>query len=282
MLFRSSGVHTNSSPRSIMTPIGPDRLTLPPDHQQPMFALNTQAATTPHRDRPGSSRFAQCVSCTLIGAAPVFSGLSTLMVPLRQYAYNPVEAAQTGVVHGSLSHQQAAPRQALARQVQGNPSTSHAHISTLNRPPYDYLSADAFNEAGPSSGIRPSGKTHMPPPPAPQVPRTSSSLQQRASFRPPATPQRPQLQPSSGSRRFVPPTPTRSTGASGRALLQQASNQQGLHTQRFSDLPNVQAFAGVDSRYSSAVQPQQPGQVVRTPSLAMASSGQRTPFLPNR
>ncbi|EPT06033.1 hypothetical protein FOMPIDRAFT_1026888 [Fomitopsis schrenkii] len=198
----ASRAHTNSSPRSVLTPMGPDRLTLPPDHQQPTFAPHAQVAdqrTTPHRDRPGSSRFAQ------------------------QYAYNPAESSQPGVARVSLSHQQAAPRQAIALQTQGHLSTGHAHTATQNSLSYAYLSAEAFGEAGPSSGIRPTGlrgadieKTQMPPPPAPQMSRTYPSLQQRASFRPPAAPQ---LQQSSGSHRFVPPTPNRPTGTSNSALL---------------------------------------------------------------
>ena len=270
-----------------MTPMGPDRLTLPPDHQQPTFAPITRAMdqhTTLHRDRPGSSRFAQYASRTSIDTA-VPTWLCLLMDSFRQYAYNPAEASQQGVVHVSLSHQQAAPRHALARQTQGHTATGNAHIATQSRLPYDYLSAEAFNEAGPSSGMRPTdlrgagtARTQMPPPPAPQIPRTAASLQQRTSFRPPATPQ---LQPSGGSHRFVPLTPTRPTGTSNRALLQQAPDQQGPQTQRFSGLPGAQPFTGLGARSSTAGQQQNEGRVSRNPSFA-ASGGQRTPFLPNR
>ncbi|KAH9842764.1 uncharacterized protein C8Q71DRAFT_219512 [Rhodofomes roseus] len=64
-----SGAQTNSSPRSIVTPIGPDRLTLPPDRQQPTFAPAAHVpdqVLTPHRDRPGSSRFAQYASFVIL------------------------------------------------------------------------------------------------------------------------------------------------------------------------------------------------------------------------
>ncbi|KAI0727230.1 hypothetical protein C8Q72DRAFT_841583 [Fomitopsis betulina] len=250
----TSGAHTNSSPRSVMTPMGPDRLTLPPDHQQPNFAPHTQIAdhrATPNRDRPGSSRFVQ------------------------QYAYNPPEGPQPSAARGSLSHQQAAPRQALTRQAQGHLSTGNAHIATQNALPYAYLNSEAFDDAGPSSGTRPTGfrgteteRAQMPPPPAPQMPRT---LQQRASFRPPATP----LQSSSNSHRFVPLTPNRPTETSGRALLARAPNQQGLQTS------NAQNFTGLGARSSGTGQQQNQGRVSRNPSFA-ASGGQRTPFVPNR
>jgi len=264
------GVRTNSSPRSAVTPIGPDRLTLPPDRQQPSFAPVTQApdqSTTPQRNRPGSSRFVQ------------------------QYGYQPAHAAHPGVVHASLSHEQAAPRQALARQAQAQLSSGRAHISTQG-PSFNDATAEGYHEAGPSSGsIRPiqgdgfrgagHDRTQMPPPPTPQMPRTS--LQQRASFRPPATPQ---LQPSGGSHRFLPPTPVRprETAASNRALLQQPRNQQVLQTQRFSGPSNMQSFSGLGGRSSGTGQQRNqdlvPGSS-RAASFA-ASGGQRTPFVPNR
>lgn len=259
-----------------MTPMGPDRLTLPPDHQQPNFAPHTQIAdhrATPNRDRPGSSRFVQCASLISIGID--ISLQFSLTTPLRQYAYNPPEGPQPSAARGSLSHQQAAPRQALTRQAQGHLSTGNAHIATQNALPYAYLNSEAFDDAGPSSGTRPTGfrgteteRAQMPPPPAPQMPRT---LQQRASFRPPATP----LQSSSNSHRFVPLTPNRPTETSGRALLARAPNQQGLQTS------NAQNFTGLGARSSGTGQQQNQGRVSRNPSFA-ASGGQRTPFVPNR
>ncbi|KZT11348.1 uncharacterized protein LAESUDRAFT_734218 [Laetiporus sulphureus 93-53] len=69
------GARNSSSPRSIVTPVGPDRLTLPPDHQQPTFtsrrashsddpsqAFQDQSGRQ-QRDRPGSRRFAQYAPC---------------------------------------------------------------------------------------------------------------------------------------------------------------------------------------------------------------------------
>ncbi|KZT68125.1 hypothetical protein DAEQUDRAFT_340492 [Daedalea quercina L-15889] len=248
-----SGVRTNSSPRSVFTPLGPDRLTLPPDRQQPNFAPLEQAHNQPvilRRERPGSSRFAQ------------------------QYAYS---ASPPGVMHASMSHQQTAPRQAMARQTQVHLTSGHAHTSTQG-PPFSHSSAERYHQSGPSSGDTrlfqrndPRGagtdRTQMPPPPTPQIPRTS--LQQHASFRPPATPQ---LQPPGGSHRFVPSTPSRPRDppASGRALLQKPHSQQG-----------PQRFSGLGARPSATGQQGLALGPSRTASFA-ASGGQRAPFMPNR
>ncbi|KAI0340076.1 hypothetical protein BDW22DRAFT_1399021 [Trametopsis cervina] len=67
--------HTNSSPRSMTMPIAPDRLTLPPSHQQPGFSgghhrsddtpqaeVDRQAIAAgfvPSRERPGSRRISE-------------------------------------------------------------------------------------------------------------------------------------------------------------------------------------------------------------------------------
>lgn len=72
-----NGVRTNSSPRSVTTPVGPGRLTLPPTHQPPPFtprhlhgsddgptrpSAQTRYPNPQDRgNRPGSSRFLECV-----------------------------------------------------------------------------------------------------------------------------------------------------------------------------------------------------------------------------
>lgn len=54
-----------SSPRSALTPVGPNRLTLLPNQQQPSFAPRHDHQGGGHasepelRERPGSSRYAQ-------------------------------------------------------------------------------------------------------------------------------------------------------------------------------------------------------------------------------
>lgn len=68
--------NAHSSPRSVVAPIGPDRLTLPPSHQQPSFSTGQhhsddtaqaqvdrqsfEAGYIPSRERPGSRRFTEC------------------------------------------------------------------------------------------------------------------------------------------------------------------------------------------------------------------------------
>ncbi|KAF9646385.1 hypothetical protein BDM02DRAFT_3026715 [Thelephora ganbajun] len=53
-----------SSPRRMSTPVRPDRLTFPPDHQEPALSRSDdgyQHYTIPPNERPGSSRFKQSV-----------------------------------------------------------------------------------------------------------------------------------------------------------------------------------------------------------------------------
>lgn len=67
-----------SSPRRMSTPIRPDRLTFPPDHQEPNLSRSDdgyQNDTIPQNERPGSRRFQQFVhqSCHGINS-PRFVG----------------------------------------------------------------------------------------------------------------------------------------------------------------------------------------------------------------
>ncbi|KAF8559798.1 hypothetical protein OG21DRAFT_1493077 [Imleria badia] len=55
---QNSSVKSNSSPRSIPTPLGPFRLTLPPG-EHPTFSRQDSSAQEYTADRPGSSRFAE-------------------------------------------------------------------------------------------------------------------------------------------------------------------------------------------------------------------------------
>lgn len=75
-----------SSPRRMSTPVRPDRLTFPPDHQEPDLSRSDdgcQNGTMPQNERPGSSRFKQSVHRDSYGAnSPWFSG-STRTVRLK-------------------------------------------------------------------------------------------------------------------------------------------------------------------------------------------------------
>ncbi|KAH9951237.1 hypothetical protein B0H21DRAFT_271215 [Amylocystis lapponica] len=268
-----SGSRTNSSPRSIVTPVGPDRLTLPADRQQPN--LSSRHVHPPRSDgtrqfqalqdgdpaehfqqenRPGSSRFAE------------------------QYAYAPPQSHQSPSIHmPTLSHAQAAPaRQAVVRQSQGEVRDQEAGRTVTmppppptTRDPRQKFTASAQGSTQQGSGQHRNQSTanrmQMPPPPPPQP--------QRGLFRPPATPQPPALASSSSSRRFV-PTPSRpgtttssAPGTSNRLLAALRSSG----SQRFS------SSASSGSGYPVGG----PSSQTRSHAASMSmSGGQRMPFVP--
>ncbi|KAF9818931.1 hypothetical protein IEO21_02469 [Rhodonia placenta] len=241
-----SGARTNSSPRTVMTPVGPSRLTLPPDHQQPAFPSHggshsddilqeqsfrshAQDALPPDTNRPGSRRFAQ------------------------QYAYMPPPTPQAHATQArTLTYAQAAPtRQAAARQV-----PNQAPVAML-RPP-----------AKPGASNAQRDQVQMPPPPAPQL--RSDTLQQRGSFRPPMTPQQ-QVGASSNSCRFIPGTG--SGGGSDRFGVQDDSQ-----TRRF--LPssiqpvNSERFPGATPARSATALQRASGVLSRSASMALSGAQQ--------
>ena len=59
------GANPNSSPGSVVAPIGPDRLTIPPNQQRRGFSTRQHHSDDIPRpntaNRPGSRRFAECV-----------------------------------------------------------------------------------------------------------------------------------------------------------------------------------------------------------------------------
>lgn len=79
---RAGSSHAHSSPGVGGTPIGPDRLTLPPSHQQPNFSTghslsddiaqvevdrqSRAAGFTPSNERPGSRRISECASSLIV------------------------------------------------------------------------------------------------------------------------------------------------------------------------------------------------------------------------
>ncbi|KAF8136604.1 hypothetical protein EV363DRAFT_1320020 [Boletus edulis] len=83
---QNSSVKTNSSPRSIPTPVGPLRLTLPPG-EHPTFSRQEPSGQGYTIDRPGSSRFAQ------------------------QYAYHGEDNSRVGPSHPTNGQQSASVRQ---------------------------------------------------------------------------------------------------------------------------------------------------------------------------
>ncbi|EMD38551.1 hypothetical protein CERSUDRAFT_105138 [Gelatoporia subvermispora B] len=272
------GPQTNSSPRSIVTPVGPNRLTLPPEHQQPVF--NNQSplhagatirepngsggdGRTP--DRPGSSRFAQ------------------------QYAYNPPQGQQNQAMRTPvLSHTQSAPlRQAVARQTAADHRTQ-AHIPTMQPPSAQPMSRNEPRIAGPRDDNRNNNaRMQMLPPPTPQLQKSSD--QRRGAFRPPATPQ-PFASSNASSQRFVPQTPSRgrqdagdSVAVSNRFIPQQAGAGAQLHrsstlisgTQRFAA---SSSFNGSDQDAGQGSSSRMFSRPVST--AVPGDSGQRMPFVP--
>ncbi|KAK7020508.1 RING-type domain-containing protein [Favolaschia claudopus] len=242
-----------SSSRSAATPLGPNRLTLPPGHQPPSLSSNRvedpeprlhphtrlppppQAASNNHR--PGSSRF------------------------LEQYSYIPPSTQQYHTQ--ALSHSQTAPRRAKQNQNE-QPSQALPRGSTRFKP--------AQGTAAPSNQEHGVGRlvqkvqnqpTHhdsrlrnMGPPPTPQQVRLPTEA-------PPLSTRRNNTSMHSNGRslppsqRFVPPAPV---------------NQQRFMPSTSSGVP--QHFSG-DSR----------GPVVSGASRAVMNArpggGQRVPFVPH-
>ncbi|KAH8102020.1 hypothetical protein DFH11DRAFT_1735879 [Phellopilus nigrolimitatus] len=118
-----------SSPRSIRTPLGPPRITLPPDHDPPPSFVKpggTDGARSGQQvrtDRPGSSTFSKwVVSFHSSGSAYIFSVSDSLpsnlfpaFLTFMQYAYDPPQAAHMQMPQ-VLSHAQQAPTRQMQTQ----------------------------------------------------------------------------------------------------------------------------------------------------------------------
>ncbi|KIM87238.1 hypothetical protein PILCRDRAFT_305306 [Piloderma croceum F 1598] len=212
---------TNSSPRSIVTPLGPNRLTIPPGQDAPNFSQQQgpddshNAANTNNfqaqMQRPGSSRF------------------------VEQYAYNPPQTSQFQAPQ--LSHTQAAPvRQYQARQAQQR---------TMMPPPPPPESSRTVRVQGGGSGFKPSASGRSLHPPNLQ----SNALSSRAS------PERSdQNQPVARERRQMgpPPTPQASIQAPNRAAFTPVTTQSQAQSQE--SYPRIQtaSFADLQPSKSSA------------------------------
>ncbi|KAJ3557026.1 hypothetical protein NM688_g1699 [Phlebia brevispora] len=274
----ANGARTNSSPRSVMTPLGPDRLTLPPSHQQPSFTHRKNQAADVQTDdeyaqanHPGSRRFA-----------------------LERYAYVSPTAQKIRATPLPLSHAQSVPmRQGTSRrqlEVNDQPHEK-AHTSTMAPPPTALLNdrsmQQGFRPAAPPHPVRrtvnvPNGPRMMPTAiqqPAARHPRQSGS------FRPPPTPVGiPESAPSI-SRHLVESTSMNESYAdqslqSNRFLPTAAA----LPTQRF-----IPSTPSGHQRFSTPAPAPGPGhaRLMRTntdlssrSSSRAAGAGQRMPFIP--
>ncbi|KAJ3905027.1 hypothetical protein F5879DRAFT_900110 [Lentinula edodes] len=179
---------SSSSPRSIATPVGPHRMTLPPGQQPPQLSSNqaissNENVASQHSQRPGTNRFTQ------------------------QFAYAPAQDSQ--IRPAPLSHTQAAPKQ-LRRMLQDNQTFSasqsqippRSHVK-LNSNPNLKPSQASNSNMGPPQYYR-DASGHVQPTslhPADQHQSTARFLPLSERFPPPSTP----AGNSATSRRFVPP-----------------------------------------------------------------------------
>ncbi|KAH7929750.1 hypothetical protein BV22DRAFT_1056312 [Leucogyrophana mollusca] len=231
---QTASVKTSSSPRSVATPVAPNRLTVPlgehpnfsrQDHeQQPPDA---SSHSQPNADRPGTSRFTQ------------------------QYAYTSQQSARMQTPQ--LSHEQAGP----LRYLQGQPSEqtqrppmTHPSLPSNprgrfkpagNQPSHPLAGPRTTNAPGqptaPSfAGQTQQGQRSMGPPPTPQqrpipsVPQTPNSHSGKKQFSFPQGSGQATGDRTSGlsSNRFVPPAAVgRSVASSSRALAGGAANVNG-------------------------------------------------------
>ena len=164
LTFDSAGTH--SSPGLIVTPLGPNRLTLPPGQDAPNFSRqqgvdDSQADNTNgfqvQVQRPGSSRFVESeplnrsVAVNIDQSVPIY----------RQYAYNPPQSSQ--FQPPQLSHTQAATmRQRQAREQQ----------RTMMPPPPPPQSSRAARVQG--GVFKPARSIHPPDPQSNSLSRFSS------------------------------------------------------------------------------------------------------------
>ena len=101
-----------SSPRRMSTPARPDRLTFPPDHQEPDLSRSDEGYphdVVPPNERPGSRRFKSFVHRSCCGFR--------LTVVYRKYTYNPPGTSQL-MQQAAAPHNQAGP---MPRQDQPPP-----------------------------------------------------------------------------------------------------------------------------------------------------------------
>ncbi|KAJ3725820.1 hypothetical protein C8R42DRAFT_718098 [Lentinula raphanica] len=205
-----------SHPRSGATPVGPNRITLPPGQHPPQLSSNQATSsssynintTSPHLQRPGTSRFTQ------------------------QFAYTP--AHEASMRPPLLSHTQAAPKQPRVLQAYnkntGVPSSSHKHPTPhikSNSSPYNFDPSQA-----PHSSMGP-----------PQVPRHASTNIQ-------SSPSRPVGQASNPKRflplseRFPPPPGTADNTATSRRFIPPVSTSRNQFRPATSLTSHVPASRG--------------------------------------
>ncbi|KAH7889430.1 hypothetical protein F5I97DRAFT_1994475 [Phlebopus sp. FC_14] len=150
---QSGSIKTNSSPRSVVTPVGPLRLTLPPgEHPSLNREPSGQSQTHAISERPGSSRFAE------------------------QYAYNGEATARMG--QPSLTHGQTLPLRYAQANASGQP------YNAMPPPSVPTGQAARFKPVA-GQHARASATTQVQNQPQHRIPKTTGTMG------PPPTPQRP-------------------------------------------------------------------------------------------
>ncbi|KAF4614869.1 hypothetical protein D9613_002707 [Agrocybe pediades] len=173
---------TDSSPRSITTPIGPDRLTLLPGQQLPELSTHKQQeqrkySHSPVYMRDGQSRGYQNgmsvgQSSNRVPERPESRPTSSL--PLQQYAFSPQES---GRFNASSSNQGNASLQIFQRANQRHQNPRSNQVGQPSNAPLPHPAS--------SSRFKPSLALYAPPPPL-NAPKASANRQPMG---PPPTPQ---------------------------------------------------------------------------------------------
>ncbi|KAF6763943.1 hypothetical protein DFP72DRAFT_487996 [Ephemerocybe angulata] len=236
-------LYLSSSPRSIVTPIGPNRITLPAGHQAPTLSAEKQRHPDQYRQqhsmtasvpgpqsRPGSSR------------------------QLQQYAYAPPETSQ--FKSPALTKTQAAPKYFQRTSTQSNTMANTSAQSSgtwVTR-----------QEPGRQEGQTPSTR---------QTPQFNHSA--------PGPPGSKAAQPMQKQVMGPPPTPQR-LGTRHNPLASNANQAAGKPSAGLSTSANRRFVPRPGNIQSGANKQQVQGQQFsRTPMPGLSGSGQRQPFLPS-
>ncbi|THH13930.1 hypothetical protein EW146_g6332 [Bondarzewia mesenterica] len=245
--YRSSAdARDFSSPRSVPTPLGPNRLTLPPNHQQPIFSqqrLNPEEnsgmghGVAQQRDRPGSSRFVQQYAY-VPPQTPQNQGLSTMQPEagpsheLQVRNNSSMPPPPTPVNRGSNG----GPSRMQVPLIANQPSSASRNRAQMLPPTNNFISAQPpSSRFGLPPGSKSSAAHSIPSANSNRfiLPSSSGGSLQHSGFVPQT--------PSGGSRRFVPPTPagsrapSRASGTSNGAGSRHNQNQ----NQRMSFVPGT-------------------------------------------
>ncbi|KZV72876.1 hypothetical protein PENSPDRAFT_733210, partial [Peniophora sp. CONT] len=236
-----------SSPRSAATPVGPNRLTLPPGQPQPVFSTRAshQGAHAQAHDRPGSSLFRQ------------------------QYAYNSDPHARSPA-HGNTYAQQ---QQKKPSMPPPPPPPQRTNAQRAMLPPPDPRAPRTHSLMHRSTNA-------MPPPQVPATPSRSFR------FQPAATPAMPSAQ-SASSSRYAPPAQQGRSSTNVAATPRGAGVHQTPRGTGVAQTPRGAGMQQASQQQRSGrfvpasnVAPAQGGALLKARSASLRTTAQRTPFVP--